>query len=762
MTGMVFATAPDFIGHIVRNAYRSPAVILLQFMAVLIAVFFLYFVSGRVWVPALAVSFLLFTMCIIHRYKVFLRGDPFLPSDILLSGEALSISSSSAIELGAGVIIMLIAIIAANAAIIAFARFPRPRLPARLAGSILFAALAALSYRAVYTNDAVYNSIKVDLNAYNMVNEFNSRGFLTAFIYHTKELSISKPKGYSEGAAVAILARYGAAGGESGTVGAGGESADSGGNGGGAGTAGGEGGESAAEGSNAGVADGESTTGSGTVGGESGAGSGGAGGESADSGGNGGGAGTAGSEGGESAAEGSNAGVADGESAAGGAPAGGQFLPDVIMIMSEAFWDITQIPALEFTGDTDPLKNFHRLQGESISGDLYTSVFGGGTDVTEFSVLTGHSIANFGADMPSAYKILIRDDTDSVARAFKRAGYSAVAMHPGFSWFYNRANVYRWLGFDRFIHSGDFGDGDISGNYISDKAMADRLMETYLEYTDGGVGAGGDGRGGNPFFNFTVTIQNHGPYDGGWMYGKIPPNYATAPGTELSEKSVYALTNYVRGLQDADEALGRLADFFERSERPVVMAYFGDHLPSLGYNFQAYKELGYPIGYGSEAGLDLQAKLNTYRETYFIWANARARAQWGAYEGLAGAERGQMSANYFGFYLLDKLGIASGQYQSLVMDLYGRLPVYGRFFSSTQSQSGAGFSEAQPGQEPQTAGQAEQEGQGPQSAEQPGQEGQGAAQPAQEPLADMLDDYKIAQHYKMFGEDIDVESADAN
>lgn len=64
-------------------------------------------------------------------------------------------------------------------------------------------------------------------------------------------------------------------------------------------------------------------------------------------------------------------------------------LPDVIMIMSEAFWDPTTMVNVEFS--VDPLKNFHDLSNKYTSGNLVVPVFGGNTVNTEFEVLTSMS-----------------------------------------------------------------------------------------------------------------------------------------------------------------------------------------------------------------------------------------------------------------------------------------------------------------------------------------------------------------------------------
>jgi phosphoglycerol transferase MdoB-like AlkP superfamily enzyme len=102
-------------------------------------------------------------------------------------------------------------------------------------------------------------------------------------------------------------------------------------------------------------------------------------------------------------------------------------------------------------------------------------------------VLFRSSVTNFGVDVPSAFKLIIRRDTDSIARAFAGNGYSAVALHPGFPWFYNRQNVYPWLGFEEFINISSFDETrDISGNYVSDFAMTDKMIDVYENYTAGG------------------------------------------------------------------------------------------------------------------------------------------------------------------------------------------------------------------------------------------------------------------------------------
>ena len=622
-TAAIFTQTPAVYGEIVRHALEHPQVVLYEYIAALLLIYFAYFACGKVWLAVGVPSLFLFFVVLINKFKVFLRGDPFMPSDIILRGEAFNIASASSIKIGAGSVILLILMVAGCAALGFFVRFRKERAAARLIGGALTVALAAASYFGIYTNDALYAAIPVRNNVYNMVNEFNSKGFIFAFLHHVKDLNLGalRPDGYSESRAREILAKY---------------------------------------------ADGEGE---------------------------------------EAGARAEKQGGDESVSGAGG------FRPDVIFLMSEAFWDITAIPALVFDGTDgvgDPVPVFHRLEKICPTGELYNSVYGGGTDTTEYNILTGHSIANFEVDVSSAYKLLVRNNVDSVVRAFSDNGYSAVALHPGFPWFYNRRNVYPWLGFEEFVDISAFDEAaDKSGNYISDYAMTDRLIEIYDGYTGGNEA---------PLFCFTVTIQNHGPYDAGYMYGQIPKNYLTTPGIALSIKGDYAITNYIRGIQDADASLGRLTDYLEPAARPAVLVFFGDHLPGLGSNFAAYNELGYPIG--NDGGL--AEKANVYRNRYIIWANRAAREAWPEYEAMKAAPR-RMSANYLGVYAMEILGLELSPYERLVADMRGRLPVYQPAFYSADRGDGA----------PLIAGRPEQAG-----AE----------------LADLIAEYKIVQYYKIFDE----------
>lgn len=60
----------------------------------------------------------------------------------------------------------------------------------------------------------------------------------------------------------------------------------------------------------------------------------------------------------------------------------------------------------------------------------------------------------------------------------------------------------------------------------------------------------------------------------------------------LGEDTLNTLANFAYGVSHADKALKTLVDHIDGRERPTLLVYFGDHLPSLGANYAAYLESG--------------------------------------------------------------------------------------------------------------------------------------------------------------------------
>ena len=318
----------------------------------------------------------------------------------------------------------------------------------------------------------------------------------------------------------------------------------------------------------------------------------------------------------------------------------------IIMVMNEAFSDITDQPMFDWTEETDPLPNLHALQNDphAVSGHIVVPGFAGGTANTEFDVLTGMQTNALSATTTSAMRVVNRN-LDSLFRVFGADGYRTSFYHPGDAWFYNRENVYRWLGAEYEVFARDMENPEYKGRWVTDDYMAGQIEQEFET-------AVAEGR---PLFNYTTTIQNHMSYTAD-KYGEGHTFAPISTTADISDEIRTMLEVYTEGVRDADAMLGRLTAYFEERGEPVVLVFYGDHLPYLGDNQKGYAELGSEVTAAENDRTDI---LCSYKTPYVIWANSAAAEtlDWdSAVASLELPEDGVISAAFLGSTLLDLTG----------------------------------------------------------------------------------------------------------
>lgn len=239
--------------------------------------------------------------------------------------------------------------------------------------------------------------------------------------------------------------------------------------------------------------------------------------------------------------------------------------PDVIMLMSESFWDPTRLKTLQFSAD--PMPNIRAAQ----SGYVFSPEFGGMTANVEFEALTGFSNA-FLPYGSIPYQQYIRRDIPSLATFFRGEGYAARSLHPFSGWFWNRNEVYKDFGFEEFRTEDTMPPMEKRGIFASD----DSLMKEIMNEADGMD---------RPFFFFAVTLQGHGPYEP----NRYARNTIDIQGN-IPDADKATLGTYTQGVKEADDSLKMLMDWAEKRERETIIVLWGDHLPPLG---SVYMNTGY-------------------------------------------------------------------------------------------------------------------------------------------------------------------------
>ena len=322
--------------------------------------------------------------------------------------------------------------------------------------------------------------------------------------------------------------------------------------------------------------------------------------------------------------------------------------PNVIVIQSEAFWDINK---LGVKYNKNPIPNFEALRKESRYGELYVPVVGGGTSNTEYEILTGMTLKNYSNDWYMVYPSEINQPMVSLASIFKNQGYTTSGIHPYQSWYYNRTAVYEHLGFDTFKTIEFMNDPEIIGAYMSDRYTTDLIIDA-IETTE------------KPLFNFTVTMQNHGPY-GNHRFSS--DQFDIDIKTKLTDSTRYFLANYVQGLYMADVELERLVNYLRESEEPTILVFYGDHLPMLGEDYQTYREVDYV---GDEDNYLLQNDLRMMAVPYLIWSNFDDTSE----------ELPTMNASFITSLILEEAQVEMPDYLKVLAIAREKMPLYFREF----------------------------------------------------------------------------------
>lgn len=318
---------------------------------------------------------------------------------------------------------------------------------------------------------------------------------------------------------------------------------------------------------------------------------------------------------------------------------------NVVFVMNEAFSDILNEDVFVFPEGENPMEVYNTLaEGENAwAGHIVVPYFAGGTADTEFDVASGMqtNLLNPAAPSLTAFRTVNRD-LDSIFRIFGADGYTSCFMHPGQSWFYNRENVYDWFGADESFFVEDF-DAEYKGSWVTDESVLRELVSRFEEKSAGG---GLD-------FTYAVTIQNHMSYTAEKYGDYVCPEVETT--AELSPEIQTAVNVYAEGIRDANAMLEDLTEFYSEQSEPVLLVFFGDHLPYLGDNRQGYAELGLPAA-SVTGGEDPFA---AYTAPVLFWCNdaaAEALDFANAIEALDLPADGRISACYLGAVVLELTG----------------------------------------------------------------------------------------------------------
>lgn len=324
-----------------------------------------------------------------------------------------------------------------------------------------------------------------------------------------------------------------------------------------------------------------------------------------------------------------------------GEDANNKDLPNIIVIMDEAFSDLSVVGDLETNEDYMPF--MHKMQqgaDHTITGYAQVSVCGGNTANSEFEFLTGNTMS-FLPSGSIPYQQYITKDTPSLASYLASLGYETYAQHPYYASGWNREKVYPLIGFEHLNFIDDYANKTYVRKYVSDDADMQHIIDTYENKEDG-----------KPAFIFNVTMQNHGGYTD--AFSDLSEDvHATNYNSEV-------LDRYLSLIRLTDQSLEKLVDYFSNVDEKTVIVFFGDHQPSDTVAAQVQDSMLLP----GESVPDEQLR-KRYLVPYLVWAN---------YD-IDGATQQNTSLNYLSAEVLKAAGVPTDAYQNFLLDLQKSYPV---------------------------------------------------------------------------------------
>ncbi len=311
--------------------------------------------------------------------------------------------------------------------------------------------------------------------------------------------------------------------------------------------------------------------------------------------------------------------------------------PDIIVIMNESFADLSSIAPLYEEHDFIPY--IRSLSENTISGNIRVSVFGGGTCNTEYEFLTGNATPMLRV---GSYPMVqfVKKDSPSIAKTLKEAGYRTIGLHSFYPDGWNRDMAYPKLGFDKFLSNQDFENPEYVREYISDAASFDKIIELLEENTQ------------QPAFIFNVTMQNHFGYE-----KEFDNLIEDAVFPEMEEFP--QARRYFSLLSLTDKAVRDLVEYLETRERPTVLLFFGDHMPSLEGEY--YDVLQARAGISDD---EMHAKKHSV--PFFIWANYAIPEKKNLY----------ISSSFLSPLLLECANAPMSEHQTYLLHLMDRMPLW--------------------------------------------------------------------------------------
>ena len=213
-------------------------------------------------------------------------------------------------------------------------------------------------------------------------------------------------------------------------------------------------------------------------------------------------------------------------------------------------------------GGKEVLPNINKLANEGIFfSNFYPQVGVGTSSDSEFTFSTSMMPSSNG----TVFVSYANNYYVSLQKLLKEQGYYTFSMHANNGDFWNRANMHKSLGYDKFYSKNYYEIDDVIGTFgLSDKSFFRQSVPMIKE-----IAANNE-----KFMGTLITLTSHVPWSDTDKMGEYNVGYL--------EDDV--MGRYIKALHYSDEALGKFIDELDKEGLldNTVLVIYGDHDARIG------------------------------------------------------------------------------------------------------------------------------------------------------------------------------------
>lgn len=195
-TAAMFLMTSAPLKTVAETIRQNPFLLFLNGIVIFLTGMILYGLIGRVKIAVFLNGLFYLLLFLVNRTKILYRNDPLKISDFRQGMEAIHMNIKGGYTPDLRGIFIVLLFVLLTAIFLHVLQFHRISLRGRLLHSILGILLFAALYVGVYPSDELYESLPLVGNAYNDVDQYNSKGFNYTFLFQSKFSKIEKPENY--------------------------------------------------------------------------------------------------------------------------------------------------------------------------------------------------------------------------------------------------------------------------------------------------------------------------------------------------------------------------------------------------------------------------------------------------------------------------------------------------------------------------------------------------------------------------------------